>query len=413
MLIEKQLDAITVADLEALVREQTPEGRSLDYKREMMLATKEDKKELARDVASFANADGGDIVFGVQEAKDSAQKNTGIAEKLLGVADNVDAAKLQIENILASTIEPKVQGIRFQTVGPFDQGRPILIMRIPRSWNGPHMVTSSTPVFYTRSNAGKRPLDVHELRQSFGAAASAIERIRRFRDARLGRAVAGEMPVSLREADARFLIHLVPMADAALDLAALKERNRLRPPRATHTWNQRYNLDGLVTSAGNSQRGAEQRSYLQAFRNGAFECGSRIDRLPPDDRASRRVDEIRALQIETAVVHVIETCAAVLRDHGFEGPAAVMLSVIGARGAIFDVAASAQSRFVDVPEDEDHREAIDRDPLVVPDTLLESLNAEPRVALRGMFDALWQSGGWDCSPGYDDAGAWKADVHAT
>jgi hypothetical protein len=53
--------------------------------RDLSLSPDEDKRELARDVSSFANAAGGDRVFGIEEAKDSGGKNLGYPAKLVGV----------------------------------------------------------------------------------------------------------------------------------------------------------------------------------------------------------------------------------------------------------------------------------------------------------------------------------------
>jgi len=55
---------------------------------------------------------------------------------------------------------------------------------------------------------------------------------------------------------------------------------------------------------------------------------------------------------------------------------------------------------------------IDRDPLLLPDTLIEQ--QRPVVFTRFLkpaFDALAQAGGFKLSPGYDDQGRWKPDVH--
>lgn len=49
MLHSKPLASIGVADLEALVTYEISEGRALDYKRDMLFAKPDDRKELARD----------------------------------------------------------------------------------------------------------------------------------------------------------------------------------------------------------------------------------------------------------------------------------------------------------------------------------------------------------------------------
>ena len=220
-MIEKPLDQIAVADLQALVAEQRPEGRRLDYKRDLPdLGKEESKREIARDVSAFANGAGGDLIFGIEEAKDAAGKNLGRAGAVVGVAcDNFDQLKLRLESILASHIEPRVQGIAFHEVvdASFVNG-PVIVIRIPRSWNAPHMIATSTPTFWTRSNSGRQALDVHEIRAAFIAGTEAATRVKRFRDERIGKIIAGETPVPLRSrGDAKVVLHVVPVGRDVFD----------------------------------------------------------------------------------------------------------------------------------------------------------------------------------------------------
>src|SRR5262245_5758603 len=100
-MIDKRLDQITREDLEALVTEKRPEGRALDYKRDLELSTDAHKRELARDVSSFANASGGDLIFGIEEEKDANGKNLGIPKAVVGVdCPNFDLTKQRIESIV-------------------------------------------------------------------------------------------------------------------------------------------------------------------------------------------------------------------------------------------------------------------------------------------------------------------------
>ena len=51
-----------------LVDTREPEGPRLDYKQEIDLATQSKKRELAKDIVSFANEVGGTLIYGVPEA---------------------------------------------------------------------------------------------------------------------------------------------------------------------------------------------------------------------------------------------------------------------------------------------------------------------------------------------------------
>jgi predicted HTH transcriptional regulator len=52
-------------DLNALVTNGISEGRTIDYKEQLDISQDAEKKELLADIMSFANASGGDLVFGI------------------------------------------------------------------------------------------------------------------------------------------------------------------------------------------------------------------------------------------------------------------------------------------------------------------------------------------------------------
>lgn len=403
-MIDKPIREIAVADLDALVVEKRPESRSLDYKRDLGLSTDEHKRELARDVSSFANAGGGDLVFGIEEEKDSAGKNLGIPKAVLGVEClNFDATKQRIEAIIRDNIEPRVQGIAIHKVDGFARG-PSIVVRVPRSWIGPHMVTSTQSTFWSRNSAGRYPLDVHETRAAFLAGAELGARARRFRDERLGKIIAGDTPILLRDdrRDAKVVVHIVPLSSDAVSLDLHKldgDPNLFRPPSRSGGWNGRFNLDGVVCYAGGE---GAQRTYAQAFRDGSFEgvtCGYQYP-----GKAAGSV-ELFGLPLETEVVQAVEVFFKALLAHNFGGPVCVMVAVLGVRGARIQVGEG----WMLPPWERDI--TIDRDVLVLPEVVAEHLPADPRRLLRPTFDALWQSSGYKRSHGYSENGDWDEKRH--
>ena len=71
------------------------------------------------------------------------------------------------------------------------------------------------------NSAGKYPLDSTEIRAAFALSEALPERIRRFRDERLAKIIADEMPVNL-EPHPRLMLHMVPVSSmlgtATLDI---------------------------------------------------------------------------------------------------------------------------------------------------------------------------------------------------
>src|SRR5579862_4950245 len=98
-MILKPLEDITQADIEALVADKVSEGQKLEYKQEIHGGKDADVKEFLADVSSFANAVGGDIVYGVEEERDASGKPTGIPTAARGLKEvNADATILRMQS---------------------------------------------------------------------------------------------------------------------------------------------------------------------------------------------------------------------------------------------------------------------------------------------------------------------------
>lgn len=105
----------TENDLRTLINnEDFRECQFLDYKRtfEFLEAGNKSEKtkgknEFRNDVCSFANADGGDLIFGVTE------KN-GVASSIQPIAiENIDRFELDLRNIMLS-IQPSIPNVDFK-----------------------------------------------------------------------------------------------------------------------------------------------------------------------------------------------------------------------------------------------------------------------------------------------------------
>jgi hypothetical protein len=225
-LLHKPLESLTRADIDALIQSAEPESRYLDYKETAPGRSDDDKKELWFDVSSFANARGGDIIFGVVEKRDANGKSTGVPEAAPGIfGANFDEVRLRIEQTLTSGIQPRIAGLGFRQL-PGDNGW-LLIIRIPRSWQAPHAVVYNHWMrAYVRGNAGKgEPLDAQSLRSLYLQADSFPDRLRGFRDERLDLIRRSKTPVVLAESNSKVVVHLasVPILEGASTLALASE----------------------------------------------------------------------------------------------------------------------------------------------------------------------------------------------
>ncbi len=389
-MIQKSLDQIAKADVDALVADQTSEGRTLEYKRQLPGNSDRDKREFLADVSSFANAGGGDLLFGVVEKLDAEGNKTGLPDSAPGLAGiNADPEILRLENILRDGIKPRIPGVRLRAVAGFASG-PIIVLRTPRSFAAPHMVTfQDHSRFYSRTSAGKYALDVGEIRSAFALSASLPERVRHFREERLGRIVAGETPVKMK-AGPTVVLHLVPASSldpiASVDLAAAAEWQTLFVPMGSSPGSRRYNIDGLLRYATREKTCG---SYVQLFRTGAVEAVETL-RVKDGDKS------FRAPAVAKSLWAALSNYLGVLHGVGVVPPMFVLVSLLGVAGYY-------------VPDQlEEAEAAFDRDAVLLPDVLLEDAAAHPAQVLRPAFDAMWQASGWAKCPHYDEKGNWIA-----
>src|SRR5713226_6530384 len=102
MALNKQLEALEESDLQALVDNQVSERKTIEYKAALPGNSDGDKKEFLADVSSFANAAGGNLIFGIKE-------DSGTLVEIRGLQiSNVDAEILRLENIIQTGIAPRL-----------------------------------------------------------------------------------------------------------------------------------------------------------------------------------------------------------------------------------------------------------------------------------------------------------------
>src|SRR5438128_8395350 len=128
----KPLESINERDLNDLIENQIREDKTIEFKSAFPGNSDKDKKEFLADVSSFANASGGDLIFGIETQQ-------GVASRLVGFSESaIDGEILRLDNLLRDGIDPRVPNVRMRSI-PF-QTAAALIVRVPRSWIPPHRV---------------------------------------------------------------------------------------------------------------------------------------------------------------------------------------------------------------------------------------------------------------------------------
>lgn len=380
---------ISEAQLRALVEDEVPEGRGIDYKLTLPGTSVEDKKEFLADVSSFANAGGGDIVFGLAE---SGGMPTGVP----GLSDDLDEAMLRLESSIRDGIAPRIQGVVSRPIN-LGGGTKALVLRVPRSLSRPHVVVYKNHwKFHGRSSNGKHQMDVDEVRSAFVGSEAVAERVRAFRLERLGLPRSGDTPVLLPDGP-RAVLHVLPLsafdspAPSALDLEAGGQNalHALRGPGSGGT--PRYNFDGLICE-GRGEDGVE--AYAQLFRAGGVEG---VTVYPFAEESGRHVIAVDIL--ERDMISALRNYLDLQRQLGAGPPTLVMLSLLGVRG--YEIPNGSRRR----------HPPVDRDDLLVPETIIreDDLAADQLRAdqvLQPAFNAVWNACGYPSSPNYRQDGRW-------
>jgi predicted HTH transcriptional regulator len=148
--------------IDNLVLQRRPEDQVLDYKKVLPGKNPAAKKEFAKDVCSFANEDGGCILYGI--AEDGASRPT----QALGISgESADAAVRRLEETLRSWIEPRLSPRpEFREIDGFSNGY-VLVLKIPLSYSGPHSAKDDGARIWARGSKGKLELNEEERRQAY------------------------------------------------------------------------------------------------------------------------------------------------------------------------------------------------------------------------------------------------------
>ncbi|HEV7924507.1 MAG TPA: ATP-binding protein [Verrucomicrobiae bacterium] len=391
-MIPKEFDAIAKEDIDSLVNNAVSEARTIEYKEQLPGGTDDDKREFLADVSSFANAGGGDLIYGVPDKRDADGKPTGIPEPPTGVlSTNVDADKRRLEDMLRSGIQPRIPGVRLKHIDGFAT-RPVLVLRVPKSWASPHMVTfKNLSRFFSRTSAGRHQLDVQEIRAAFNASEALAGRIEDFRSERLGRIIADETPVSLPP-DARAIIHLIPFTfsnpSSQVDLSPLWRAPHKFTELRRYDLSDRINFDGFL-------RFTPQRSYLQIFRSGVFETV--VTGFVQQHQGRKLID---STSFEINMLDRIENSLYATKELGIPLPLLLLVTLQGVKGCSLSINSSRlEAATFDV-------RPIDREILLLSQVFIENYPERTGRLLKPIFDAIWQSVGWPGCGHYDAQGDW-------
>ncbi|WP_339078193.1 ATP-binding protein (plasmid) [Acetobacter sp. AC2005] len=321
-MLTRALNEITLADLQALIDNQAPESRRLEYKRDLWPRNKDGNKEFLKDISAFANSQGGDLIVGIEEVEGQPNALVGIE------VDDTGAETLVLEERLQSGLEPRLSGVRPRWL-TLENGKHILIIRVPDSLSGPHRILS-TSQFYARRNGGAYPMDTHELRDAFIGGERLHERLRAIHHADQNISHRQELPFAV-SSDPSAVISVIPLDifRGARDLDITVEESVVPPiPQGNSGASWNIILEGVLWSVGQSPHPAFALTHRQGRFDGFWTIGGMREVAKNEKMLLAFPDSFKNGLYSNAF-----GAQTRLRQYGVYGPWLVMVSLVNIKGS--------------------------------------------------------------------------------
>jgi hypothetical protein len=369
------LDQITPEYLRNLCADSCPETSTLEFK--LTLPAPGDNQELMKDICALANADGGDLVYGIAEVDGAAS-----AVKPLD-GTTVDRTTRRITQVI-DNVEPRIHGVQVHPI-TIDDGV-VIVARVPASFDGPHSYRVGEARRYVLRN-GRLTADmsVDQIRIAYDRTASLAERAREFIGRRL-KAIAERKtwrPVKDGPVAVAIVVPLAGLAGrASVNIAELSKNYTRYVHQDWGGASRNTNLDGLVVhpGGGTSEDAGRVRTFTQIYRNGTVEA-VRFGGLTFEDRP--------VIPGATMVRFYRDSLAQALeglRAMGASGPVVIQLAMVTVGAFTLPADHFTARRLQDMS----------RSDLVLPDLWVNELGSirtpeEIDALLRPAMDVLWQA----------------------
>lgn len=159
----------TKKDLDKLIRTFAEETTYLEFKHGGALKRDDRcKNEMAKDISAFANADGGIIIYGLDEKNNVAHA--------LAPFDGTVFTKEWFEQVISSRVRRPIPDIRIDPIRLSKNiKKSIYVIRIPRSPYSPHQTLDKH--FYVRRNFSVAEMEEYEIREAFARPHQTVLRI--------------------------------------------------------------------------------------------------------------------------------------------------------------------------------------------------------------------------------------------
>lgn len=343
------------------------ENEFIDYKKTFSFLETDEKSicnekkiEFKIDVCSFANADGGYLIFGVSD------KN-GCASELIGIDipnDNTDRFELYRRNDLTG-IEPKIPYLKFNFV-KLKNGKYIVIIYIKHDNFGPYIYVEKERNYriYKRVGNGKKTASYSELKNTFNQSQSLEKEVYNYRTERINY-YRSQSEKSDDKYSKFVLFHIIPetFTDSSYNknVFVLEKKNKIMFSSIFSALNcNEYSVpsaDGLRFTT-NTKVQFNDEGYIN--NNGIIECFIDTNRnVIPDSNFQRR-------EIWDIINKIYHNYAEICRNIWNNEKIFLCISIVGCKGMI--------SNKHEVEGSIQYIGAIDRDKVICGPMMIENIS---------------------------------------
>lgn len=320
------IEAIDEPALRSLVDNQIAERRDLEYKRDLPGKTDDDVKEFLADVTSLANAQGGDLIFGMEEAE-------GVAADLVGIeCVDPDGEILRLESSLRANVAPRLIGLQTHWVA-LSNGRGAIVLRVPASMSAPHQIVfKRTRRFWGRSSKGKYEMDVHELRHAFTQSEQLPQRFLQLHEQAIAMAQGSNMPFAVGGGPIA-IISVAPLGLFREEQSFPIQRDQAVVPFRSGGYNGTDMIEGVLLHGAPERDKREVFSSALTHRSGRVDCAFVIGGVRADSHGSNRRLVWPSI-FEEGLLEMARSSQTRLQPFGIDGPWVVLATVLGVKGFV-------------------------------------------------------------------------------
>jgi hypothetical protein len=374
---------LTEDDLNNFVTQRVTEGTQLDFKKEVLTNDK-----LHKQVTGFANAEGGRLIFGVDEQNGVATAVCGIT---LRSGESHETVINRIHDTVKSNTRPPIAapGIHSYPI-QLKNGGLIVVTEVYKSDRAPHLVLNPNESFfaYARDGVATKPMDESQIRDAYTRTKSHDEGFETWRKERIANILAnkGEIPLP---SGVLLCMHVAPLTafssspqrvtTANIDTLH-KNRNVFNPVAASYQELCRTRSDHVLVWPGTPLPKGGTHRYTKICTLGRIETVAEFDHY---DYGAKIVP---VMFLETKVAESLTSYVNGLRSLGFLFPMIASVSLLNVRNSQLFLSRAQAFTHDDWVAHEEHLSSL-------PFVKLQTVPTEMSVALAPTFEAIWSAFG--------------------